>query len=91
MIEGADKDDVEVVFCSHDKTVAEFKEYYGVAMGPWAAVPFAAVDKRDALDAKFAVTTIPRAVVLRGSDGSVVNADAREAINKAKRLPGVFS
>jgi nucleoredoxin len=77
-----------VVFVSNDSDLDGFEDYYGEM--PWAAVPFPEESQRDAVGSKFAVAGIPRVVVLKGEDGSVVNPDARALITAKKTLSGIF-
>jgi nucleoredoxin len=72
---------------SADHDSEGFEEYFGGM--PWTAVPFA-TEQREAIPDKFQVQGIPRVVVLRGADGSVVNNDARGLITDKKKLNGVF-
>jgi len=73
----------QVVLVSADHDSEGFDEYF--AEMPWAAVPFAA-PQREAVPDTFGVQGIPRVVVLKGEDGSVVNADARGLITDKKKL-----
>lgn len=77
----------QVVFVSADHDSEGFDEYF--AEMPWAAVPFAA-DQRESAPEAFDVQGIPRVVVLKAADGSVVNADARGLITDKKKLVGIF-
>ena len=57
----------EVVFVSSDRDDAQFDEYYGTH--PWAAVPFANRDAKNALSRKFKVQGIPTFVLVDGETG----------------------
>ncbi|KAF0695676.1 hypothetical protein As57867_013471, partial [Aphanomyces stellatus] len=67
----------EIVFVSSDKDQAAFDEYYGEM--PWAAVPYAARDVHEALNAKYKVQGIPT-LVLIDAYGDTINANARGKI-----------
>jgi hypothetical protein len=73
---------------SHDHTVSDFNEYFSGMQ--WAAIPFAAEDKRDGLTEAHGVEGLPQALVLRVADGSVVLKDCRDLLNQKKKLAGIF-
>lgn len=79
---------LQVVFVSNDSDQEGFDDYFEEM--PWAAVPFSEDAVRDAIGSKFDVSGIPRVVVLKAEDGSVVNPDARTLITAKKTLSGVF-
>ena len=80
--------EVQVVFVSSDRSVAEFDKYYG--HHSWAAIPFAA-DEREAAMAAFSVSGIPRVVVLATADGHVVRSDARgDVVSCGGKLAGLW-
>ena len=68
----------EVVFVSSDRDDAQFDEYYGTH--PWAAVPFANRDAKNALSRKFKVQGIPTFVLVDGETGELINADGRDVV-----------
>lgn len=63
----------EIVFCSKDNDIKSFEEYYGSM--PWPAVPFDRDDIKETLTGLFAVSGIPRLVIL--SPEGVINLDAK--------------
>ena len=66
----------EVIFASSDQSQAEFDGYYKTM--PWLALPFGD-ERKKALSTKFAVSGIPRLVILK-ADGTVIDENARGAI-----------
>jgi len=64
---------------SSDKDQAAFDEYY--AEQPWAAVPYAKRDIKDALNKKYKVNGIPSFIILN-ADGEVITKDGRSAVMK---------
>ena len=83
-----DVNESQVVFVSADQDLEGFDSYFEEM--PWSAVPFDKDDKRDEISGKFNVAGIPRVVVLNGTDGSIVNDDARGKIVEKKSISGVF-
>ena len=67
---------IEVIFCSGDKTLDEYAEYYGEM--PWLALP-----KGDArlppIAKKFEVRGVPRLIIIK-PDGTVVEQNAVQKI-----------
>lgn len=66
----------EIVFCSADKDLKGFEEYFGSM--PWLAVPFENEAIRQNLNSLFEVSGIPRFVML--SPEGVINPNAREEV-----------
>ena len=64
----------EVVFCSKDTDQKGFDEYYGSM--PWLAVDYKNEEIRENLSNIFAVSSIPRFVML--SPEGVINPNAKE-------------
>ena len=64
---------MEVVFLSGDKTQEEYDEYFGEM--PWPALPKGDARMRD-LATKYSVKGVPRLVVLKASDGTVLHDNA---------------
>lgn len=81
------KDDLEIIFCSSDKSEAEFNEYFGTM--PWLAMPLN--DKRiRELSSRFEVKGIPAFVIIEPS-GEVVTTNGRAAVMgdlKSDKVPG---
>ena len=81
------KDDLEIIFCSSDKTEAEFNEYFGTM--PWLAMPLR--DPRvEQLSSRLEVQGIPMFVIIDPA-GEVVTTNGRAAVMgdpKSDRTPG---
>ena len=69
----------EVVFCSADKDLKGFQEYFGSM--PWLAVPFESNEIKQNLNSLFEVSGIPRFVML--SPEGVINPNAKEAVESS--------
>lgn len=76
----AQRQDVEIVFVSSDKSEDQFKEYFSHM--PWLALPYAERKSKTKLSGKFKVEGIPSLVLLDG-EGAVLNKDAADAIRGA--------
>merc|ERR1719433_461912 len=68
---------VQVVFISSDRDAHSFQHYYGTM--PWVALPFGS-PQTELLKMMFSVRGIPSVVALNGSTGSVLDANARDAV-----------
>lgn len=73
---------LEIVFVSSDRDVKSFDEYYHSM--PWMSVPFVERDAKQILSSRFNVSGIPAFFVLNGSDGSIVDSDARSTVMGAR-------
>lgn len=69
--------ELEIVFCSADNSVREFKEYFDTM--PWTAIPFEQSQIRDKLSRKFGISGIPTLLLLNEQDG-MYNNDGRNAV-----------
>ena len=70
---------LEIVFVSSDRDQAGFDSYFEDM--PWTALPFSDRDRKNTLSKKFKVQGIPTFVII-GADGSVINTEGREAVQK---------
>lgn len=70
---------MRVVFVSSDRDEASFKEYFGEM--PWAALPYANREAKDALSKKFKVSGIPHLTIVK-PDGTVITNDGRSAVSE---------
>lgn len=81
------KDDLEIIFCSSDKSEAEFSEYFGTM--PWLAMPLR--DPRiEQLSSRLEVEGIPMFVIIDPA-GELVTTNGRAAVMgdlKSDRTPG---
>lgn len=75
---------LEIVFVSSDSSNEEFKEYYGSM--PWLALPFSSSMKSH-LSSRFAVSGIPKLVILDGSTGEIKSLDGRGDVLSNKTNP----
>lgn len=76
-LEESGNNEIGVIFCSGDKDEAVYNDYYGEM--PWHALPFK--DARMAtLAKKFDVRGVPRLVVLKASNGEVINQNAVQKV-----------
>jgi nucleoredoxin len=81
-LEEEDASALAIVFASSDNDDSSFSEYYGSM--PWAAVPFSASDKIQALGSRFGVRGIPSLIILDAADGSIKDSDGRSTVSSAK-------
>ncbi|XP_072163880.1 tryparedoxin-like [Diadema setosum] len=72
------KDQFEIVFISSDQDEAQCKEYF--AEMPWLMLPFADRAKKGELGKKFGVSGIPTLIILKSTNGEIVNRQGREAV-----------
>jgi nucleoredoxin len=81
------KNDLEIIFCSSDRSETEFNEYF--ATMPWLAMPLN--DKRiNELSTRFEVQGIPTFVII-DPNGEVVTTNGRAAVMsdpKSEKVPG---
>eukprot|EP00300_Choanocystis_sp_HF-7_P035375 c49051_g1_i1.p1 GENE.c49051_g1_i1~~c49051_g1_i1.p1 ORF type:complete len:286 (+),score=54.42 c49051_g1_i1:42-860(+) len=68
---------VEFIFVSSDRSQKDFDGYYGSM--PWAAIPFAESETRQALGERFGVRGIPTFIICTPS-GEIVCAEGRSAV-----------
>lgn len=68
----------EIVFCSKDNDIKGFEEYYGSM--PWLAIPFDNNEVKENLNNLFAVSGIPRLVML--SPDGVINPQAKADVEE---------
>ena len=54
---------------------------------PWAAVPFADADMRDAISSKFGVSGIPAFIVINPEDCSVIDKEGRSTVSANNTQP----
>ncbi len=73
----AEGKEFEVVFCSCDHSPADFKEYFSTM--PWKAIPFEKNEIREALNAKFGVSSIPTLLLIDEATG-MYNDNGRQAV-----------
>jgi nucleoredoxin len=80
--ETAKDHNLEIIYVSSDRTVADFTEYYGKM--PWLAIPSdeGAAAIKSVLADKLKISAIPTLVVLDG-DGKYITNNAREAVGAA--------
>jgi len=70
---------LSVIFCSSDRSGAQFSEYFGEMPADWYAI--GPDDKRkEQLSAMFEVQGIPSLVILDAATGATINANARGAV-----------
>jgi len=74
----ADGKQLEIIFCSSDRTTASFGEYFGEM--PWLAIPHGDT-RNEALSSMFDVNGIPTLVLIDGATGEVINASGRSAVS----------
>ena len=81
------KNDLEIIFCSSDKSPEEFNEYFGTM--PWLAMPLR--DRRiQELSGRFEVQGIPSFVII-DPNGELVTTNGRAAVMgdpKSDKVPG---
>jgi nucleoredoxin len=75
-----DPDALEIIFASSDNDEESFDEYYGEQ--PWSAFAFESAEI-NTLAQKYGVRGIPTFVVLKASDLSTVDANARSTVASA--------
>eukprot|EP01098_Paradermamoeba_levis_P004155 TRINITY_DN1802_c0_g1_i2.p1 TRINITY_DN1802_c0_g1~~TRINITY_DN1802_c0_g1_i2.p1 ORF type:complete len:444 (+),score=143.81 TRINITY_DN1802_c0_g1_i2:100-1332(+) len=69
----------EVIFVSGDQEEEGFRDYFSLM--PWLAVPFSSQKVKDGLNEHFEVEGIPHLVIF-GSDGKIINGDARSEVTE---------
>lgn len=69
----------DIVFVSMDRDESQYKKYYNESH-PWQAIPYNNEILRQSLAMKHHVSGIPAVVVLRTSDGSVIDANGRDTV-----------
>eukprot|EP00596_Hydrurales_sp_CCMP1899_P010841 CAMPEP_0119041502 /NCGR_PEP_ID=MMETSP1177-20130426/12441_1 /TAXON_ID=2985 /ORGANISM="Ochromonas sp, Strain CCMP1899" /LENGTH=147 /DNA_ID=CAMNT_0007007591 /DNA_START=136 /DNA_END=576 /DNA_ORIENTATION=+ len=77
-----DEDALEIVFASADNDQESWDGYYGGM--PWVGIPFDKLKYVQELSSKYEVQGYPTFVILKAEDGSVVDAEGREAVSAAK-------
>ena len=74
---GKDKDAVEFMFVSHDKTPAEFNEYRKKM--PWPALAYQGTGRSE-LQRQLSVKSLPTLIILDAETGEVVTSNGRSAV-----------
>jgi len=69
---------LRIVFVSSDRDESSFKDYFSEQ--PWAALPYAKRDVKNALSKKYKVQGIPSFVIL-DTEGNVITKEGRDAVS----------
>ncbi len=83
-LKAADKDALEIIFCSSDQDDESFQEYFGEQ--PWTSVEFGA-DEAESLGQAFGVRGIPSFQVINVASGALVDAEGRGSVMAGKGDP----
>ena len=80
---------IEIIFCSEDKTLEEFNEYYNNM--PWLSIPFEDNETKENLDLIFRIKSLPTLLIFN-QKGNLIEKEGRSIIkSKSSKEVGYYN